>query len=699
MIINYKSAACILFATLFVAGSADSEDISQNELDDMFEAAYSKIQQEQMVQLAFDRKTTTKAEDVLVKAAFGKTTKNAMNQDLAAEIGMQVTRQLMNTRLARNADPFAVLSKLKAPPRFCPQQALNCSAGAPYRTFDGSCNNQANSWWGQSERPYKRWLTPDYADDLSEPRRSVDGSELPNAQKVACSFMEEKYEYESFVSHMFMQWAQMKNHDITSLSLVFNEEEAKVSNCGCEVTPKCFPIMLNNDGYTCNCPNSMTKPCLPFKRASATFPDPDCTIGRREQISLVSSFLDASSVYGENEAKNKKLRLGFRGLMRLQKNGLLPQEDETDDCREFKPAQKCFMAGDDRVNQNPGLMSIQTLMIREHNRIALKLSEINPTWNDNTVFEEARRVLVAFQQHITMAEYAPILLGPQVAPKHDLLPRPSGQYFTQYNPQADPRIANEWAAAAGRFGHSIIRGRWSRLDKDYNATFSSMMLRTQYFHANSLYSKCSGGLESVMRGMLVDPIGKADPHAADDITKHLFERFDDAGKPVHANLFAINVQRGRDVGVPSYIKFREFCMLPPYRTWTELASVMSAESVSALKKNYKFVDDIDLFVAMLHEKRLSDALVGQTLACLLAHQLKNIKYSDSFWYETDQEPARFTISQLNEIRKITLAKILCRNLENTPKIQTHAMLTTKLTQNKLVECSSLPDINWSLWKV
>jgi peroxidase len=225
------------------------------------------------------------------------------------------------------------------------------------------------------------------------------------------------------------------------------DDEAAMSRCNtCERTQKCHPIMISPN-QTCNCASQMKHRCIEFKRSSATFGDPLCSLGRREQLNLVSAFLDGSLVYGENLEKSESLRdrRSGKGLLILQSNGLLPQDPtpKPADCLDFKENQRCFRAGDDRVNQNPALMGMHTLLVREHNRVATILSSLNPEWNDETVYQEARRVVVSLIQHISFNEYVPILLGPTITRQFDLLPDRGTKYFAKYNPNVDPRVANE----------------------------------------------------------------------------------------------------------------------------------------------------------------------------------------------------------------------------------------------------------------
>ena len=218
-----------------------------------------------------------------------------------------------------------------------------------------------------------------------------------------------------------MQWGQLVNHDITSISASRDDDTDKTVCNSCTKSSKCLPIAINNNA-SCSCRSRMLRGCIEFTRSSASFGDVQCSLGKREHLNLQTSFLDGSHIYGVDQAQLETLRdrTTGRGLLAVQTKGgrtLLPRQtaERPSDCLDFTKATKCFHAGDDRVNQNPSLMSMQTLFVREHNRIATIMSTLNPLWEDEIVFQETRRVIIAMIQHITYNEFLPILLGPKNA--------------------------------------------------------------------------------------------------------------------------------------------------------------------------------------------------------------------------------------------------------------------------------------------
>lgn len=94
---------------------------------------------------------------------------------------------------------------------------------------------------------------------------------------------------------------------------------------------------------------------------------------------------------------------------------LLPvSTDPTDGCNEATQNAKgryCFESGDTRANENLHLTSMHLIWARHHNYLAGQLEMVNPQWDDETLFQEARRILAAQLQHITYNEFLPILLG------------------------------------------------------------------------------------------------------------------------------------------------------------------------------------------------------------------------------------------------------------------------------------------------
>ena len=109
------------------------------------------------------------------------------------------------------------------------------------------------------------------------------------------------------------------------------------------------------------------------------------------------------------------------------------------------------------MNEQTVLAIVHLFMVREHNRIARELGNINQHWEDEMIFQETRHIIAAIIQHITYNEWLPIVLGPAYMAELDILPGLFG-HSNKYDSKVDPTIINSFATAAFRFGHTLIQG-------------------------------------------------------------------------------------------------------------------------------------------------------------------------------------------------------------------------------------------------
>ena len=141
--------------------------------------------------------------------------------------------------------------------------------------------------------------------------------------------------------------------------------------------------------------------------------------------------------------------------------------------------------GDSRANEHHTLTVIHTLWMREHNRLAQLLKNQHPSWNDEKLYEEARRIVIAEYQHIIYKEWLPHILGLPYMKESGLYPLQDG-YVVNYQDgdDFDPRITNEFAVAAFRFGHSLIPSSFKKITR--NRQSRAQDLKKLFFNPRSI---------------------------------------------------------------------------------------------------------------------------------------------------------------------------------------------------------------------
>ena len=98
------------------------------------------------------------------------------------------------------------------------------------------------------------------------------------------------------------------------------------------------------------------------------------------------------------------------------------------------------------------------------------------------------------------------------------------------------------------------------------------------------------------------------------------------------------------------------------------------------------MEDIDLFIGGLAERPLSGAAIGPTFGCLLGQQFQILKKGDRFWYENGNHPGAFKADQLQEIRRASLSRVICDNLDDIESLQPFAFLTVDGFSNQRKAC-------------
>ncbi|XP_064102068.1 chorion peroxidase-like isoform X1 [Macrobrachium nipponense] len=354
----------------------------------------------------------------------------------------------------------------------------------------------------------------------------------------------------------------------------------------------------------------------------------------------------------------------------------------------------CFLSGDDRINEVPSLVLFHVVMAREHNRVAKILKSLRPNASDEELYQEARRIVAAELQHVTYNEFIPTLVPLALLQKHDLLPKTGRNQTTSYDPNMDVSIANSFATATYRFGHSEIPDNITMASPQ--ATVSSEELSSM-FDPFALYRNNS--VELLGRGASSQKALKFDSFFTKEVTVKLFRGNNTFG----LDLLALNIQRGRDHGLPGYTKFLAKCGMPNIKTFQDLLAVMPNANMVALSTVYKNVEDIDLFAGGISETPMDGGILGFTFSCLIVDQFKRIKFGDRFWYEEKNQAGSFTPEQMEQLHKATFSRILCDNVPTMNNVQQY-LLKVPGPQNLVVSCncssnSPIPCLDFSPWKI
>ncbi|KAG1712185.1 Chorion peroxidase [Nymphon striatum] len=320
-----------------------------------------------------------------------------------------------------------------------------------------------------------------------------------------------------------------------------------------------------------------------------------------------------------------------------------------------------FHKGDTRPNIHLGMMLIHTLLLREHNAIVAKIEESldsrGLTRTSDEVFNEARRILGAFIQVITFEQYLPLILGPDLMTTYEL----NTENRTSYSSSVDPSVFNSFATAAFRMGHSQIYDNFKMAAHLTGVTTNPIQLSQLYFNPDRPNEHSSIVVRRYVLGMIYEAANAVDKHFIPDISEPLMfqskDRNHESRIKIGLDLAALNIQRGRDHG------------LPKYSDWKNYFDQFDSSAVSYLADSdfsiYGGEDNADLYVAGMLESHLANAEVGKTFGNIIALQFRHFMYGDRYFYNHNNVNSAhiFNEAQIAELKKIKISQMICKNAD------------------------------------
>lgn len=454
-----------------------------------------------------------------------------------------------------------------------------------FRSIDGSGNNLTDLSQNSSGDSFSRIGVANFGDS----QRSL-VSNLPNARTVsnivvAATTEEAETPNDRGLSGMMYAWGQFIDHDI---NLMKSDGTNGIS------------IQIPNGDPNLSGNISLTR----------TTVDPLTGLA----INNVTGWIDGSMVYGSDAVTAASLR-NADGYMLTSVDNNLPI------------ANGAFLAGDIRAQENPDLTALQTLFVREHNRQVDLLKAAHPDWSGDQLYNQARAIVGAEIAHITYSEFLPSLLG-----------RGAISRYEGYDPTVNTSMNEEFAGAAFRFGHSIVSANLQRLAEDGSAVGPDLSLKDAFFQSPTDFA-ANGGAAGFLRKLASDVSNELDVHIVDDLRNFL-------NVPgASMDLAAINIQRGRDLGLGSLNQTRVALGLKAYTSFTEISS--DPAIAASLQEAYGSVDKLDLWIGGLAENHGRGAMVGETFQVIIANQFEALRDGDRLWYE-NQGFDRRTLNQIND---------------------------------------------------
>lgn len=482
------------------------------------------------------------------------------------------------------------------------QRSLGVKSCGKRPTVSGLCNNRENTISGVTIQPFRQ--------DVKEKRKPTSAilkwSPSPRFLSNSLFLAKEQIHAPQNTNALMIFFGQFIDHELaaTPPEEIDEERQAPIPHPGSDKMMSFTRSGILRFDYAKCCKEYSTD-----------------RMWKRGPFNTLTSFIDGGAIYGSDNLRAIALRSFKHGeLLLKQREGELnlPVNNNKDlvfhlenesDGRE----KTLFAAGDGRANENPFLLSIHTLFAREHNRVCRLIRKWTSTrrsrkvTKDEWIYHQARLIVIAELQSITFNEFVPAMLGKDALGTHD-----------GYDPSVDARLSTSHAAFAYRWGHSGVPETFdikTRKGKTVRWSLKDIFFGTKLFDSH--------GLDNIILAAMNTPASNIDLKISDSLRDFLFN----PNEQGILDLVALNIQRSRDLGIPSYKALQKI-----FKTGKGLENIHS-DLGRKLLDVYGDEENIDAFVGSLAETAQEGSLLGPLLHAINADQFKRLRDGDRFYYE------------------------------------------------------------------
>ncbi|XP_071487821.1 dual oxidase 2-like [Diadema antillarum] len=552
-----------------------------------------------------------------------------------------------------------------------------------YSAFDGWYNNAAHPDWGGADLALTRRLPVAYTDGVY----SMAGQDRPNPISISENTMQGKTGRPSHLNRTAL---------MTFFGQQVVEEILDAQRAGC---PREYENMEIPEGHFYRDEADVT--IMPFVRSRYSFNTGYSPNVPREQLNEITPWIDGGLMYGVTKAWADALRSFEGGRLADNSREGEPQFPEVNTlglpmanppnpidngAARLQDAKRFFKLGNPRGNENPFLLTFGVLWFRWHNYWADKFKR-ETDWNDERIFNEARKWVIATYQNVVLYEWLPGYLNLNEQEIKDL-------EYENYKSYIHPGITHEFQSAAMRFGHTLVPPGVMRRNSSCHFRTSTLRssglgdvtnpskdqqdlaadsvnnhgVRTCNAFWNPQLSVRESDIEEYLLGMASQITEREDNIITEDLQRRVFGPLEFSRR----DLMALNIQRGRDHGLPDYNTARVSLGMTRKESFDDInpgnssdgrvMSFINSDVLDALNRTYEGdIDKVDIWAGGLLETT-SDG-PGELFRFIIKDQFIRSRDGDRFWFENHLN-GQFTQEQIAFIRNVTLWDIIvaCTNI-------------------------------------